>query len=752
MPMNQVDVTKSKLLDELDTLRERLTLASRHARGPSPDSTGRKGWYRSVLDSLNAFVYVCSPDGVVEYVNERLEDRVGEDAVGRRCQDVIHGLPKACLWCGPRSGELADAEPTVGEHLSPRDGRWYQEAGAPMRHPDGSVSWVTLLVDITDRKLMEESGAVQHGLAMALNRATDLDEALELCMSAGTRVSGLECGGVYLINETTGALELACHTGLSPQFIEAMQVVKPDHPSAILVARGTPVYRPIEDLDGGVAAHMHHEGLRGFACVPLRHDDRVVGCISLASRRREDVLPASRHALETVAGQVGSTLARIRAEESLRRHVRLERLIASLSTRFISVSSQRLNTELRRALRIIGEFADVDRAHISLLSEDERSFLYGHEWCAEGVRSYAEVSEGLPTADFEWAAGQLREREVLHIPRVSDLGLEAARERALFEGQDVVSTVIVPLVSGERLMGVFGFEMVREERMWPEDTIALLKILGHVFGNAIRRRREETQRRRLEERFQQAQKQESLGVLAGGIAHDFNNLLMGILGNAGLALLDLTPEAPARESVSQIETAALRAADLTKQLLAYSGRGQIDVQSVDLSHVVEDMSHLLGTAVSKKAILRYDLDEGIPLVEGDATQVRQVVVNLTTNASDAIGNRSGVITVRTGATHADEEYLSQMYLNEDLPEGQYVFVEVSDTGCGMDAETEARIFDPFFTTKFVGRGLGLAAVLGIVRGHRGALHVHSRPGQGTVIRVLFPARDVAPAEETDPTP
>jgi len=253
------------------------------------------------------------------------------------------------------------------------------------------------------------------------------------------------------------------------------------------------------------------------------------------------------------------------------------------------------------------------------------------------------------------------------------------------------------------------------------------------------RKRTESERRQLEARIRQMQKMESLGVLAGGIAHDFNNLLMGILGNADLALLRLPPTSPIRDHLTGIAKATHRAADLTRQMLAYSGKGKFLVESLDLSCLIEEIDHLISAAVSKKAAVEYHLAQNLPAVEADATQIRQLVMNLIANAGEAIGESSGTIAISTGAMECDRAYLEQSYLDEDLPAGTYVYVVVSDTGSGMDDETRAKIFDPFFTTKFTGRGLGLAAVLGIVRGHHGAIKVASAPQRGTTIRVLFPA-------------
>jgi PAS domain S-box-containing protein len=258
--------------------------------------------------------------------------------------------------------------------------------------------------------------------------------------------------------------------------------------------------------------------------------------------------------------------------------------------------------------------------------------------------------------------------------------------------------------------------------------------------DVTRARREEEDRRALEQRVRVAQKAESLGLLAGGIAHDFNNLLTSVLGNAGLAALHLDAASLALPFVRQIETAARRAADLTTQLLGYAGKGQLVVRRLDLARLVEEMTGLLETVVSKDVRVVSRHGRGVA-VEGDPTQLRQVAMNLITNASDACLGRPGEIAVTTGVVDLDAGSALGVGAEEPLPAGRYVFLEVTDTGCGMDAETLPRIFDPFFSTKRTGRGLGLAAVLGIVRGHRGAIRVTSEPGHGSSFQVLLPACD-----------
>ncbi|MCP4662485.1 MAG: PAS domain-containing protein [bacterium] len=270
-----------------------------------------------------------------------------------------------------------------------------------------------------------------------------------------------------------------------------------------------------------------------------------------------------------------------------------------------------------------------------------------------------------------------------------------------------------------------------------------------AFPDVTERKRAAEEKLALERQVQQAQKLESLGVLAGGIAHDFNNLLMVILGNAELALDELSPMSPARLNLEEIEKASTRSAELAQQMLAYSGKGRFVIRPIGLRELVEEMAHLLEVSISKKAVLRYNFAENPPTFDGDVTQIRQVIMNLITNASEAIGDRDGVITVSTSAMDCDRAGLDDAHealranLDEPLPEGVYTFLEVADTGCGMDAETSEKIFDPFFTTKFTGRGVGMAAVLGIVRGHKGAVKVDSEVGKGTTFKVLFPANEPA---------
>ncbi len=250
--------------------------------------------------------------------------------------------------------------------------------------------------------------------------------------------------------------------------------------------------------------------------------------------------------------------------------------------------------------------------------------------------------------------------------------------------------------------------------------------------------RDITEKRRFEERAHHAQKLESLGVLAGGIAHDFNNLLTAILGSASLIQDELPLDSPIRPFADNVIHASERASQLTRQMLAYSGRGRFVVEPIDLAVQIREIVALLEASITAQIELVLDLNTDAILIDADSGQIQQLVMNLVINGAEAIGAAGGRVVVSTQLQQIDSQFVADNFSGEAIEPGQYLLLQVQDTGVGMDEATLARIFDPFFTTKFTGRGLGLAAVLGIVRGHRGAIKVYSNPGKGTAFKVFFP--------------
>lgn len=271
-----------------------------------------------------------------------------------------------------------------------------------------------------------------------------------------------------------------------------------------------------------------------------------------------------------------------------------------------------------------------------------------------------------------------------------------------------------------------------------------------VFQDVTDLRAAARERVEVERKIQETQKLESLGVLAGGIAHDFNNILTAIMGNAALAAMQHKQSGETGGFLKQIERGCTRAAELCTQMLAYSGRGRFVMEHIDLNALIQDTTHLIGISLGKTCVLRLNLAERLPAIHVDPSQIRQIVMNLVINASEAIGTRSGVVAVSTGVARIDRDYRSTLWHAEELSLGDYVFLEVCDNGCGMEAATMERVFEPFFTTKFTGRGLGLAAVLGIIRSHGGGLKVYSEPGKGTTFKVFLPALPAGQDATTDP--
>ncbi len=280
-----------------------------------------------------------------------------------------------------------------------------------------------------------------------------------------------------------------------------------------------------------------------------------------------------------------------------------------------------------------------------------------------------------------------------------------------------------------------------------EVTLTPFPLMGHqvlytTWREISDRKQAEADRLELERRVLHAQKLESLGILAGGIAHDFNNLMTAMMGRVELAGMSLPQEHEAHEHLGILNEILHRATDLTRQMLAYSGRGRFVVGPTDLSRTARGMTALLASSVPKKITIELDLAEHLPAVEGDNAQLQQVLLNLVTNACDAIGDEPGRILIVTGVETIDADTAAALHGEVRLTAGTFVFLEVSDSGCGIPIDMQSRIFEPFFSTKDTGRGLGLAALLGILRAHHGALRMTSVVDEGTTFRLYFPSTGV----------
>jgi two-component system, cell cycle sensor histidine kinase and response regulator CckA len=411
---------------------------------------------------------------------------------------------------------------------------------------------------------------------------------------------------------------------------------------------------------------------------------------------------------------------------------------------------------------VVRDISESKRAEAVLRQSEERERNRAAEW--EGIM------EAVPVAVTIARDPQCREilgnrmaYKLLGLPygvnisKTAPEGEGHRRWRELKDGREIPIDEL-PMQSAARkgqAVHAYEFELAFADgtsQVWFGNAVPLLDEFKQSRG-AIGAFVDITERKRADARLQQTQKLESIGLLAGGIAHDFNNLLVGVIGNASLAVETLPMDSPAVEMLHGVIRTGEQLANLTRQMLAYAGKGRFYVEHLNLSELVPEMSRFLQPSIPKKINLHFELDGNLPFIEADRGQVQQVFMNLVLNAAEAIGTSSaGTISVKTGSHVVDDDYIRKNPDAADLEQGVYACLEVSDTGCGMDAETKAKVFDPFFSTKFTGRGLGLAAVSGIVRSHKGFIQVSSTPGKGSCFTVLLPAaRGVAAATREDET-
>lgn len=285
--------------------------------------------------------------------------------------------------------------------------------------------------------------------------------------------------------------------------------------------------------------------------------------------------------------------------------------------------------------------------------------------------------------------------------------------------------------NGETIPIEISAALIKDKNGSPKAFIGVLRDLSE-------RKREEEERVKLQAKLLETQRLESLGLLAATIAHDYKNLLAGLYGHVDIALMNTPPRSPIVQSLHNIRLTADRLSEFTSQILSYSGGGEVAYATINISEIVAEMINLLHVAISKKIGLKPDLHPSLPAIQGDTGRIRQVVMNLITNAAEAIGDHAGTITIRTGMCQIDHGHVSPYSTDEYPQEGPHVFLEVTDTGCGIPQEYMEKIFDPFFTSKSSGRGLGLAAVRGIVRSHHGAIQVHTEENRGSTFMVLLP--------------
>ncbi len=602
-------------------------------------------------------------------------------------------------------------------------GRTTYSGEVVVRALDGEVMWIDLFValapghegswsrvlvantEITARKRLEAELAAQRRILQSLAdfdrsiNSLDTSRVIRAALSFIEQRLEIPHTSVALLDHERGGFSLLqaapdSEAGQIERLVPFMDTVLTD------VVRDTePRYRPdlrAERPEYAADAELLQIGLRSDLLIPLIYERECLGTLNCATTEIDGIPEEDRDTLQLMAPRLAQTLANVRLFDAM----------------------ERSEASLREAQSVaqVGSW-EWDIVGDRVAWSDELYHIFG-------------VDRETFDANYE---GFLRlvhpdDREALKMSVDGTLNADLP--------YSVEHRIVRPDGGVRHIRGAARLHRDREGRP--------TRLVG-TAQDVTQQKEAEEQKRGLQEQVLHAQKLESLGILAGGIAHDFNNLLQGILGNADFALSALPPGSMSHSYMQNVIAATRQAAELSQQLLAYSGKGRFLIEPLDLSAVVGEMTQLLRASVSKKAMLRFHLADDLPAVEADRAQIRQIALNLTTNASAALGGKEGAITISTGFMFCEADYLSETYLGPEAQAGTYTYLEVKDTGIGMDEETVARVFDPFFSAKFASRGLGLAAVLGIVRGHGGTIDVESKPGLGTTFRVLLPSSEKPPA-------
>lgn len=661
--------------------------------------------YRSIVENSHDGIVIIDDRGIVVFVNSEMCRLIGyspEEITGRNFLDFVDKESRGIAEERYKKRQKGESVPSVYETTL------IGKSGAKVRGevrvvlfatPDDRLQSVVQFLDITDRKRSENTLAMLHDLAIKLGGIIEAEQAMDLIMDALLRIDEVDCGGLYIRNLVTGDIALACHRGLSKQFVDAVSYLPNNSLQVKLLQKGTPIHLQFQQLAQQFSEKeritQSHEGICALASIPLIYCGELIGALNAASHIHNEFSETAKSVIEALAAQVSAVVARLRAETALR---------------------------------------ESERKYRSLVEQTDSIFYTADPG---GIITYISPSVQNHTG---YTPSEVLGHQFIHFIHPDDV------EKILTKYNELIHGILGP--DEYRLVAKDGTPVWIISNSQPIIVDGNLKGIIGVFTNISERKKREEERLEIERKLLHSQKLESLGVLTGGIAHDFNNLLMAMMGNIELAGLHLENDAPAKKFLSEAHLATKRASDLIRQMLIYSGKVQQNLQIIRIGKAVEDILALVKSSISKKALFNAHLDGDKNPIRADITQIQQIAMNLVINASEALEEGSGEITVESGEMHCDKHYLEKCRPDHNLAEGTYAFLEVRDTGCGIPKENLERIFDPFFTTKFTGRGLGMAAVLGIIRAHSGAILIESKPGKGTKARVLFPIAEHDPTEET----
>mgnify|MGYP001555035519 CR=1 FL=1 len=649
--------------------------------------------FRSIVESSPVpMVVTRAATGDILYASRQFGRFLGwapGSIVGRNCSEFYQDASD----CETLRTAILEKDLIEGYEVQLRDvdGRPFWSAASLRRLQVGGENVILGgYMDIDERKIEEDLVRVQNEFATGFGDLRSLQATFQHILEAALAMSGLDRGLLASCSSDGIHPNIICSLGLEETCLDKFI----DNPPLPLcnTKHCAPKFTLVEELDKK-GSFFQCVGFATACMLPVPLGDGSSGCLILGSVDERTIPSITKKRLCHFASRLGSFIARARAEEALRDSEARHRTL--------------LDTIPDTILRI----------------SHEGTFLDCHE--PPSSKLFQRLNGIVGKAIYEVLSPRLAEHFTVAIENVFDKDTIEVFEE-VWDQQDEVVWVEVRLT-----------QISKNE-------------VQAIVRDVTDRHRAEDERQELERRMQQKQRIESLGVLAGGIAHDFNNLLQSIMGNVSLARMEAGGNQELIESLEQIEEATRSAASLTKQMLAYGGKGRFLVRPLSLSKIVKSMFSLIEASVAKRAKLAYELADDLPLVEGDNHQLSQIVMNLVTNGAEAHKDPKGSITITTKVIHLTEEDLADFVQHSPLQEDDYILLEVKDEGEGMSGETLERAFEPFFSTKFTGRGLGLAAVHGAVRGHGGAISINSEIGKGTLVRVLFPICRTEEVKELKP--
>jgi PAS domain S-box-containing protein len=637
--------------------------------------------YSSIFNSTTDSLVIFDDNGMIVEANPQACSMYGysyEEIVKLSGKDIVHPnyyhffeqFKKDVQTIGEFHAEAVDIR---------KDGSTFNvEVSGNMFNYGDSTHLLAVIRDVTSRKQADKLIRAQRDLGLALVAATGLDAVLRLCVEAAINITGMDCGWVYLVDEDSGAINLAFHMGLSAAFVNCVSRYDRDSDYTRLVMAGEPVYRQYKEIMPDTDNAMCNEKLRAVALVPVKCEGRVIGCLNISSYSLDKVPDFARSTLESISTQIGSVIARATANAKLNKEKERFRVLVEESPFGISL------------IKKDGHYEYINPKFTKLFGYTLKDIPTRKEWFK---KAYPDMGQRRKAVSM-W----------FQVKKNTKQGKSFQHELKVTCKDDSKKTIFFRMVNMEA-----GQDLVLYEDI--------------------------TKTKQLEKQFQQAQKMEAIGTLAGGIAHDFNNLLMGIQGRASLITMDIDSAHPYFEHLKAIEESVKSATGLTNQLLGFARAGRYEVKPIDLNAIIKK-SCMMFARTKKEINIHEKYQKDIWTVKADQGQMEQMLLNLYVNAWQAMPG-GGEIYLKTENIMIDKDY-NKTYRIES---GRYAKISITDTGMGMDEATQQKVFDPFFTTKEMGRGtgLGLASVYGIIKHHGGFINVYSEKGEGSTFNIYLPA-------------